>query len=102
MKNSSPNQSSEGPSGFSDSDMSADESFPSDKSRMASLLQEKRVLMVELETYKLKCNQLVEENKALRKASVNIVSRVFTKQFVSLFCKAIIDMFRKCHTLKIL
>ncbi|XP_046862165.1 coiled-coil domain-containing protein 6-like isoform X1 [Xenia sp. Carnegie-2017] len=84
MKNSSPNQSSEGPSGFSDSDMSADESFPSDKSRMASLMQEKRVLMVELETYKLKCNQLVEENKALRKASVNIqVKAEQEEEFIS-------------------
>ena len=43
MENSSPNQSSEGPSGFSDSDMSADESLSADKSRIASLVQEKRV-----------------------------------------------------------
>ena len=74
MENSSPNQGSEGPSGFSDSDMSADESFSVDRNRIASLVQEKRVLTVELETYKLKCKQLIEENKALRKASVNIVS----------------------------
>ena len=74
MENSSPNQSSEGPSGFSDSDMSADESLSVDKNRISSLVQEKRVLTVELETYKLKCKQLMEENKALRKASVNIVS----------------------------
>lgn len=72
MENSSPNQSSEGPStGFSDSDMSADEG---DKNRISSLIQERRVLTVELETYKLKCKQLLEENKNLRKASVNIVS----------------------------
>ena len=74
MENSSPNQSSEGPAGFSDSDMSADESASVDRNRIASLVQEKRVLTVELETYKLKCKQLLEENKALRKASVNIVS----------------------------
>ncbi len=74
MENSSPNQSAEGPSGCSDSDMSADESASVDKNRIASLVQEKRVLTVELETYKLKCKQLLEENKALRKASVNIVS----------------------------
>ena len=74
MENTSPNQSSEGPAGLSDSDMSADESFSVDKNRISSLLQEKRVLTVELETFKLKCKQLIEENKALRKASVNIVS----------------------------
>ncbi|XP_028402179.1 coiled-coil domain-containing protein 6-like isoform X1 [Dendronephthya gigantea] len=75
MENSSPNQSSEGPSGFSDSDMSADESLSADKSRIASLVQEKRVLTVELETYKLKCKTLAEENKALRKASVFIQAK---------------------------
>lgn len=70
----SPNQSCEGPA-FSDSDMSADESIPLEKNRISSLLQEKRVLTVEVETYKLKCKQLMEENKSLRKASVSIVSK---------------------------
>lgn len=80
----SPNQSSEGPA-FSDSDMSADESFSLEKNRISSLLQEKRVLTVELETYKLKCKQLIEENKTLRKASVSIVSISFVSCACSCF-----------------
>ncbi|XP_002128917.2 coiled-coil domain-containing protein 6 [Ciona intestinalis] len=43
--------------------------------RVASLQQENRVLKMELETYKLRCNALQEENKALRQASVNIQAR---------------------------
>ena len=42
--------------------------------RLDSLQQENKVLKVELETFKLKCKQLQEENKELRKASVTIVS----------------------------
>jgi len=43
--------------------------------RIASLQQENRVLKVELETYKLRCKVLQEENKALRQASVSIQAR---------------------------
>lgn len=42
--------------------------------RIQSLQQENTVLKMELETFKLKCKNLQEENKELRKASVNIVS----------------------------
>lgn len=42
--------------------------------RIASLEQENKVLKMELETYKIKCKNLVAENRDLRKASVNIVS----------------------------
>ncbi|RXM34645.1 Coiled-coil domain-containing protein 6 [Acipenser ruthenus] len=42
--------------------------------RLASLQQENKVLKIELETYKLKCKALQEENRELRKASVTIVS----------------------------
>ncbi|ERE92786.1 coiled-coil domain-containing protein 6 [Cricetulus griseus] len=41
--------------------------------RLASLQQENKVLKIELETYKLKCKALQEENRDLRKASVTIV-----------------------------
>ena len=41
--------------------------------RIESLFQENKVLKVELETFKLKCKQLQEENKELRQASVTIV-----------------------------
>ena len=44
--------------------------------RIESLTQENRVLQIELETYKLKCKSLQEENRELRKASVTIVSLV--------------------------
>lgn len=43
--------------------------------RLASLQQENKVLKIELETFKLKCKALQEENRDLRKASVTIVSR---------------------------
>ena len=66
--------------GFSDSDMSADESTSSvahrEKNLMSLLKQENRVLKMELETCKLRCKQLQEENRALRQASVSIVSWV--------------------------
>lgn len=42
--------------------------------RLASLQQENKVLKIELETFKLKCKALQEENRDLRKASVTIVS----------------------------
>ncbi|XP_046568800.1 coiled-coil domain-containing protein 6-like [Haliotis rubra] len=43
--------------------------------RIESLGQENRVLKMELETYKLKCKSLQEENRELRKASVNIQAK---------------------------
>ena len=52
--------------------------------RLDSLQQENKVLKVELETFKLKCRQLQEENKELRKASVTIVSVKKTNLFVHL------------------
>ena len=42
--------------------------------RIESIQQENRVLKMEVETYKLKCKQLQEDNRELRKASVSIVS----------------------------
>ena len=41
--------------------------------RIDSLQQENRVLRVELETYKMKCRTLQEDNRELRRASVTIV-----------------------------
>eukprot|EP00064_Thunnus_orientalis_P010372 superscaffoldBa00001406_g10398 len=41
--------------------------------RLASLQQENKVLKIELETFKLKCKALQEENRDLRKASVTIL-----------------------------
>ncbi|XP_076153947.1 coiled-coil domain-containing protein 6b [Alosa pseudoharengus] len=43
--------------------------------RLASLQQENKVLKIELETFKLKCKALQEENQDLRKASVTIQAR---------------------------
>ena len=40
--------------------------------RIESLVQENRVLKMEIDTYKLRVRSLQEENKELRKASVNI------------------------------
>merc|ERR1712223_2192191 len=45
------------------------------KQRMESLVQENRVLKCELETYKLKCKSLQEENRNLRQASVHIQAK---------------------------
>lgn len=42
--------------------------------RIESLQQQNRVLKCELETYKLRVKSLQEENKAIRQASVHIVS----------------------------
>ncbi|XP_074647783.1 coiled-coil domain-containing protein 6-like [Tubulanus polymorphus] len=43
--------------------------------RIESLQQENRVLKMELDTYKLKCKTLQEENRELRRASVTIQAR---------------------------
>ena len=67
------------------SDMSADEGglakaasiASQDNNRITSLEQQNRVLKMELEMYKLRCKQMLEENKGLRQASVSIVSRFF-------------------------
>ena len=40
--------------------------------RIESLVQENRVLKIEIDTFKLRVRSLQEENKELRKASVNI------------------------------
>ena len=42
--------------------------------RIESLQQENRVLRMELDTYKLRCKTLQEDNRELRQASVTIVS----------------------------
>eukprot|EP00061_Rhincodon_typus_P017737 g46573.t1 len=52
--------------------------------RLASLQQENKVLKIELETYKLKCKALQEENRDLRKASVTINGRVYCVAVVSI------------------
>lgn len=53
--------------------------------RIDCLQQQNRVLRAELETYKLRVKSLHEENRALRQASVNIVS--FRRMFLpSLRC----------------
>ncbi|XP_062330436.1 coiled-coil domain-containing protein 6b isoform X2 [Osmerus eperlanus] len=43
--------------------------------RLASLQQENKVLKIELETFRLKCRALQEENRDLREASVTIQAR---------------------------
>lgn len=43
--------------------------------RISSLLQENRCLKIEIDTYKIRVKSLQEENKELRKASVNIQAR---------------------------
>ncbi|XP_020901631.1 coiled-coil domain-containing protein 6 [Exaiptasia diaphana] len=72
------NLSGEGPA-FSDSDMSADEGSSSTTNQNISLLsllkQENRVLKMELETCRLRCKTLQEENRALRQASVSIQAK---------------------------
>merc|ERR1712223_368801 len=45
------------------------------KQRMESLVQENRVLKCELETYKLKCKSLQEENRHLRQDAVQIQAK---------------------------
>lgn len=52
--------------------------------RITSLVQENRVLKLEIDTFKMRVKVLQEENKDLRKASVNIqvgscrFSKIFT------------------------
>ena len=45
--------------------------------RIDSLLQENRVLKMEIDTFKLRVKSLQEENRELRKNSVNIQVRIF-------------------------
>ncbi|XP_077998991.1 coiled-coil domain-containing protein 6-like isoform X1 [Glandiceps talaboti] len=45
------------------------------RGRIASLEQQNRVLKIELDTFKLKCKALQEENRELRRASVSIQAR---------------------------
>ena len=47
-----------------------------DSARLATVLQENAVLRSELEILRLKCKNLIEENRRLRQASVDIVSAV--------------------------
>ena len=54
--------------------------------RLESLQQENRVLRMELDTFKLKCKTLEEQNKDLRRASVTIVSRHTHMHFSWLWC----------------
>ena len=44
--------------------------------RLATVLQENAVLKSEIEIMRLKCKNLLEENRRLRQASVNIVSHL--------------------------
>uniref|UniRef100_UPI00358EEB56 coiled-coil domain-containing protein 6 n=1 Tax=Myxine glutinosa TaxID=7769 RepID=UPI00358EEB56 len=63
--------------------------------RVASLQQENKVLKIELETYKLKCKALQEENKELRRASVTIQARAEQEEeFISN------TLFKKIQALK--
>lgn len=45
-----------------------------ESARLATVLQENAVLKSELEILRLKCKNLLEENRRLRQASVTIVS----------------------------
>ena len=69
--------------------------------RVASLQQENRVLRMELDTYKLKCNSLEEENKELRQASVKIQVRAEQEEeFISnTLMKKIQDLKKEKETL---
>ncbi|NP_001079613.2 coiled-coil domain containing 6 S homeolog [Xenopus laevis] len=71
MQTFSPASSSSGKSGIVISSFRLEELT----NRLASLQQENKVLKIELETYKLKCKALMEENRDLRKASVTIQAR---------------------------
>jgi len=63
--------------------------------RIASLQQENRVLKCELETFKIRCNVLQDENKVLRRASVNIQARAEQEEeFISN------TLMKKIHELK--
>lgn len=86
----------------SDSDMSADEAGGSaaaaskgQENRIASLHQANRVLKMELEMYKLRCKQMLEENKMLRQASVSIQAKAEQEEeFISN------TLMKKINTLK--
>jgi len=65
------------------------------ENRISSLQQANRVLKVELEMYKLRCKQMQEENKNLRKASVSIQAKAEQEEeFISN------TLMKKIHTLK--
>jgi coiled-coil domain-containing protein 6 len=53
--------------------------------RVESLIQENRVLKIEIETFKLRVKSMQEENKELRKVSVNIQVIFSTYFFYSIF-----------------
>ena len=57
--------------------------FKDDSVRLATVLQENAVLKSEMEMLKMKCKNLIEENKRLRQASVNIVSIMLYKQSIT-------------------
>lgn len=65
--------------------------------RLASLQQENKVLKIELETFKLKCKALQEENRDLRKASVTIVSYVSKLTSYTLLSLYATKCFRFCR-----
>lgn len=56
------------------------------ENRIDSLLQENRVLKIEIETYKLRIKAHQEENKELRKASVNIQVSFVRSEWSAGFC----------------
>jgi len=64
--------------------------------RMESIQQENRVLKMEVETYKLKCKQLQEDNRELRKASVSIQAKAEQEEeFISNTLLKKIDKLKK-------
>lgn len=65
--------------------------------RLASLQQENKVLKIELETFKLKCKALQEENRDLRKASVTIVSNGSRLTTVSHMLSSRHSLYRVCQ-----
>lgn len=63
--------------------------------RITSLVQENRVLKLEIDTYKMRVKVLQEENKELRKASVNIQARAEQEEeYISN------KLLKKIHSLK--
>lgn len=64
--------------------------------RLDSLQQENRVLKMEVDTYKLKCKQLQEDNRELRKASVSIQAKAEQEEeFISNTLLKKIDKLKK-------
>lgn len=59
--------------------------------RIECLQQQNRVLRAELETYKLRVKSLHEENRALRQASVNIVSSIF-QLFLFIYVSVLVSL----------